>query len=666
MRTKAPQFGRSKVEHLRQQAGIAVAQVLRKQAVDAGSDHMATGLGSDVVFPNPRLGASKMGMTPAHEALWRDRNPTRTCGRVVELAVSSCRMTGPRSWPRQCDAGLAISLVRVIVAYMKGVADGRQRNGMRAIAWLELAVLVLFAWTRVQGYAAHVDLHVADEVFYLDVGRNWMAHGHWPGLGYGPLYCAVVACLHAVLPSSMLPADVLYAGLAIGSSVCLWWALRALVPSPLALLAAAWWTCLGAILQPQSAAGVALPNVYAFGALMMLAVLAALARRKHWFALAMLALLPLARPEAALWIIAIAALQFLLSKRQGSKQRSFLLVAIAVVCAGILMAPSVQERSWVAFSQHYARFATLLELKEAYGITSTSQVDDATALQAWITMQNAFAHPEQVVARDFLGAESIMSAASANPDAFLRFVGFNFKDVFEIGAQALLPTCTHRTTTYWLAGLLIVLASVGWFRYLRGRSTWRAPPRTVWVACLATLTCAASTVWVGARQELLLPLALPMLVCLTGGLAALAPGRSKLAPVVRWGLPVSLFALALLVPGPFAAASSSTPLHRQGLRLLRHSPPPARSLVLCDNAKGFRIYSALRGVRWAQPGGAQVLGKDVNKLLTKSDIDHVLVNALLVQNLPGIDAALRARKGASWHIVAAFEQTVLWRKSKVQ
>ena len=448
----------------------------------------------------------------------------------------------------------------------------------RCVAAAEFAVIVLVVWTRFVGFTEHVDLHAADEIVYYLAGVDLFAHGTMPSLAWGPLYSFAYGCLALFPIDGHLPDTMLMLSAGFGS-LALWWALRAVAPSPLAVVAATWYAASPIILQASAEGPVPGPGVYAFNAIFVFLSFGAMARGRVWLAIGMLCLVSLGRAENLPWLLAFAMCAVLLPSMRARRRSSLGMLALAVAVAAMVAAsPDHRDRAWLAFRQSYGQQACLQELAEEW-VRLEGKVDPERARFVPFELQAAFDVPDRWIERDFPGARSVLDALQSNPEPVLAMVSRNL---------TVLPFALEYTwsTTFlprpWSSRVLALATLLAIGGLWQRRRVAGLPPTDVrsllpWYLATSVLVLGVP-LFVAARPELGLA-TIPLLAwILCRGLASLAPvfwQRPAIAPSTI----AVVVALLVAVPGPFRGPALPMP-YRDGLALLKEHLPPGEVRLL--------------------------------------------------------------------------------------
>lgn len=489
-----------------------------------------------------------------------------------------------RGWNGSADALAAKIRARVSMDSRRAhttATDPRPGNRPVALAALELGVLVALLGALLWGFRGHLDLHAWDEAIYHRGGLQ-LAEGKISGyvLAWAPGLSAAYALLTRFPLGGAHANDVMIVCCAVASTLALWWAFRALLgPAVGTAIAAFWVASLPAHIQTGN---MAQTNVYVFVAGLCFAALGCIARGKHRTALVVLAFAGFTRPEISFFTILYGAGIAVAAFRSSSIPRG---AAVATPLVGIALAamhmtlPDARDRSWLVFRQHYGM--GLQERK--LGTTDAKEV--------------ALAHldPDPLVAESFSGADSIASAALANPGAMAEHMLANLLAIAE-------PLTTVSTRAFawapplrWsLVGLLAALAVLGLGRlprpWLRCHRPW-----AVWIFLGASLLTVPINLLVRPRPELLLGL-LPLVFTVAGGLAGaggalLVQSRGIAASAPRWIVVACVLALLALAPRPFGPLQRVQLNQRTFVPMLERADLEPKSSLVAHNATNLLSYT---------------------------------------------------------------------------
>lgn len=533
-------------------------------------------------------------------------------------------------------------------------------------AALEVLVLWWFCASRLTGYCARVDLHTADELNYLWGGVDLLRTGDVPSLAMCPAYSLLYAALSLLPIPGHLP-DAAFVFVALGAPTACWWALRALVPSPLALLAAAWFGSLTVVVQ-SATGGTALSGIYVFTSMLVWLATGALARGRLRTSAALFLLVALTRPEHAPWWLVAASVAAALPGFR--PQRRACIATAAIAAAALLFValhPDYRARSWLTFCQHYSVETVVQELGREWE-ASGGRVAPERLLAAQRELASAFAQPEPIVRRDFPGADSVVAALRIAPDRALPFALGNLRKLPDAARRALESTALPAGGNGWLLILLAALAATGWLRRRRtgtvpaGARAGAGPMLALYLAAspLAVLGAAIAA----ARPELTLPVVVAFVWFVAAGLgglvgAAPAGARSPGRTALRVGAGCAVAAAAWWLPGPFQGPERSVPV-RDGLQLCRDDAPTDRGPHRVATSWPPLLARLLEGPGTEVAPVRDFAGADFAAWLDRQRVDRVLATPEFAAGLPaGVDwqAPLRA---APWREIARRGDVVLF------
>lgn len=443
-------------------------------------------------------------------------------------------------------------------------------NAARLLAAAEAAALLALVWMQWIGVGDHKDLHPWDELRYYWAGVDLLA-GVLPALEWAPLYSLAYAAL-SLLPIDGHVPDTMCSLCAFAAPLALWWALRAVVPSPIAVAAAAWFLTSPVALYSRPEGPSVLPSVYVFSAVFAFLAVGALARKRLWVAFALLVVVASTRTEALPWLLAVAVIAATSRAVRDQRPAALAMVAIATCMTVLsLLHPGYRERSWLAFQQSYGRDACLAELADEWARLE-GNVDPARAQQLPYLLDAAFHDPSRYIARDFDGASSVLSAMRSNPEAFFAKVEANLLQLPTTLGYAWRTTLLPPVWSVRCLSVLGLIALLGWWRG-RGRprnnddGARRLLPWWLWTSTLVL----AIPLCVSSRPELALP-TIPLVAWFVGrGVADLAPSWWQRRSVAVATIALSL-SIALAVPGPFRGPAEPMQ-YRDGVALLREQLP---------------------------------------------------------------------------------------------
>jgi hypothetical protein len=336
----------------------------------------------------------------------------------------------------------------------------------------------------------------------------------------------------------------------VGCTGALFFLLRPLIGFVPALLAVALWTA--SPLALHCATGVAPPQTYLLSAALAWFG-AGLAVRGHWiWATMAFALAVIERGETSLALGAAAAVGWFVMP---ADRRRPVLLLLGVSFAGFafhqLYAPS-KERTWLAFRQHYAGGAVL-------------RGDGAPNAD--------FGNPDATVQRDFGAADSLASAARANPGALASHAVSNLVQLPGVACQVVVTPFGQEPVLRW--AIVAALGSALVWTMTRGRRRARRSFRARrWI--LAALGA-------GALAAMVVPvLLLPRCSFLT---AVVPFAMTCLGLVLRGAIPRRLNASWVLAAGAVVLFVVPLPF-ADGHVHLREVRATVRLLQRCDLRPG--------------------------------------------------------------------------------
>ncbi|MEQ1634754.1 MAG: hypothetical protein ABL997_20410 [Planctomycetota bacterium] len=443
-------------------------------------------------------------------------------------------------------------------------------NAARLLAAAEAAALLALVWMQWIGVGHHKDLHPWDELHYYWAGVDLLA-GVLPALEWAPLYSLAYAAL-SLLPIDGHVPDTMCSLCAFAAPLALWWALRCIVPSPIAVAAAAWFLTSPVALYSRPEGPSVLPSVYVFSAVFAFLAVGALARNRLWLAFALLVVVSSIRAEALPWLLAVTVVAATSRSLRDRRGAAMAMVVIALCLTALsLLHPGYRDRSWLAFQQSYGRDACLSDLAEEW-VRLDGKVDPARAQQLPHLLDAAFHDPWPYVERDFEGASSVLSAMMANPQAFFAKVEANLLQLPTTLGYAWRTTLLPPDWSVRCLCVLVLIALVGWWRErfrrrIDGDGARRLLPRLLWTSPLVL----AIPLCVSSRPELALP-TIPLVAWFVGrGVALVVPSLWQRRSVAIATIALVL-GLALAVPGPFRGPAEPMQ-YRDGVTLLREQLP---------------------------------------------------------------------------------------------
>ncbi|MEZ5989312.1 MAG: hypothetical protein R3F30_09355 [Planctomycetota bacterium] len=454
-----------------------------------------------------------------------------------------------------------------------------ERRKLRSLDAAHVLVLVLLSLLMVGFRILLVDIHPADEIYYLCRGR-WLLEGRWWHLepAWGPVYSICYGVLDLLTVNGLQAMDFMVGLRVIGSTLALYWVFRALTGPGWAFAFAVVWLTGPCVTDLDRIWGTPRIGVFVFCAGLAFVALGCFLRRRTRWGLLVTALLPLCRPE---WALAIPVLALLWWRRSRSGQHgrraAILALAASLAALAFLAGPGNRARSWWAFRQHYAMLAAQRD---------PGPVPPGT---------DPFAEPDAIMRHDFGDAGSIPAAAVAAPGHFLAHLGHNLSALPEAFATAFLSpfggSTYVRIATLIAFGLLLDFA----FRRRRREVGRQDPFHWAMAFAISCTVAILSALLIQARSELLLPAA-PLLYLM---LASGAP--RKAVPVGRWeellacGFVVMLLGTTGFV-GHFPPRSDRTavvvlasPEGPRSGRLLGTNPEPYRDLLDLEDVTPLRF-----------------------------------------------------------------------------
>lgn len=511
-------------------------------------------------------------------------------------------------------------------------------------------LLVAFVVWRWRGYTQSVDLHAYDEFHYLNAGlRLWRLEA-LPELAWAPAYSAVLALLHLALPDGAWCFDLMNFLVRLGVAVACWWAFRPVLPSVACWLLGVWLTLLDCLTLDVGAGVMAGGNVYGFGLACLVVALGCWLRRRVLFAVLACSVLVCVRGEYGVFVLALFIFGWLL--RVDGRLR-FVVGALAALAllAMATLAPSAKARSWLAFEQHYARFAMHQRLLDRY--VSIDRMTRSEIMDALAAINGAFDEPWPVISEDYPGARTLGDAVRIAPQRVMAFAIANAKAAPAGVIGAVSPAALGRASVLFaLAGLALIGAA------RHGICAWRGSRRARRVlagllACCVTVL--PSFFLTGLRTELALPLGLAVMLCAACGLSACL--ERLLGPSHVYGAWIGV-AVALLIavaqglPKPYASAGQESMPVRDTLAALqefRQDLTSSKFLVAKNCAFAFKRLCWQQGANFVDSGPFSAAGpEDAARLLAERGVNLVVWDRWLAFELRNAPAMLAELQGANW------------------
>ena len=464
---------------------------------------------------------------------------------------------------------------------------------LRARPSLEALALVAYVALLVAGVVSWLELSFGDDAAYWGAGQR-LAHGdasEWR-IEWSPLYVSAYAAL-AKLPLPGHRMDWMHALCVLGSTLALWWALRARCAPHVALLLAGFWALLE---LPLRATG----RVYVFDMALWSLAGGCFLRRRYLPALALMSLAAIDRRETGLWLLALALVVCRWRRALPPWQRA----AFVAAAAGVLVLPPLLGgggRFWFAFSQHYALGAV------ERGLTDTNPWLDHEALRR----------------AAFPTADSFIAAARENPGEVAAHVLHNLQALPDATADAFFkPLRPQPIARAVLMALLAGGLALAVWRRRRGLGFRDLADRHTLVFCAAAAAPLAVVLVLYPRPALLTPLACTPFVLI--GTLLNVDGRTDRPRAT------ALAAAAMLV---FAALVPAPP--RDPARLQRRR---AVALLAERSAGRHGALLAVEALRWTQVANRV----DLEPLELSGDIDTRLGQRPALVLLDARDAGTRA------------------------
>lgn len=447
------------------------------------------------------------------------------------------------------------------------------------MAWKLAAglLLVVLQLALLRGFTNHLDLHPSDGVLYVRNGLL-LLRGEPPAnlLAWGPVLAVGYAGLHAAGVAVEHLHDVMTALVAVGSTLGLFWLLAGACGARPALLLAALWASGPVVLNPSDSW--APPPTYLLAAALAWSALGFVLRGRHRLAVVLFALAALERGEVALVLLLGSAAWWWLAPARRGRRAALAVFAVAAALFALhqLHGPA-RDRTWLAFRQHYAGAMAMREQR-------TDGYDEPAG--------------DALIARDFPGATSPLSAAASNPGAVLAHAMHSALALPDAVAALCLTPFAHAPPWRW--GCLCLVGAALGVVLLRGRGRRRLSRllrgRRVLLGALAAggAGSLATVLLLWARPVLLWPL-VPLLTVPVGLALSALPLRRRVGPWPAFGL---VAAFAALAPRPFGDDVVGLREVRATLHLLqRHEFAPTD--VLCaEHAKLLlALVGGARGVR---------------------------------------------------------------------
>jgi hypothetical protein len=454
-----------------------------------------------------------------------------------------------------------------------------------------LALVLFVQVVSAFGFWRVLDLHTADETVYLRAGQELLALEADPEelVAWGWPYALLSALLGLVFDGA-LQQDVLLALVALLSTLALFQALTAVASDATAVLVAGLW----------ATASIARGNhlgVYLFTAALVFLAFGAFARGRPAWGTAWLFLAACTRAELVPWML-LAGLLVLRSERRCGAWLAGLGALLLVTHA---LVPATRERSWLAFSQHYALDRWQ---EEASG---TEALDPLVRRR---DRRLALGRPEERLSADFGDCESLVCAALHAPGRVAAHLGRNAARLpGELLALAR-PFPESPGPGRALGVLFLALAGLGLLVREREREPWLpAPVRSLFVSAPVLLL---AVLVVRPKAVYLLPLVVPLAFLAARGARVLVR-RTGLGRTVEESAPTlaaTLLCLAALLP----TAGGGAPRMQRARALVaevRADPELAgRTLVALPRTRGLepllpagtRVHHAPAAVARGTPG----------------------------------------------------------------
>ncbi|MCC6672100.1 MAG: hypothetical protein IT458_13645, partial [Planctomycetes bacterium] len=432
--------------------------------------------------------------------------------------------------------------------------------------------------------------------------------------------------------------------------LALWWALRACVPAPLALLAGVWLATSPVVLESTTIGGYPIPHVYTFHAFLVAIAVGCVARGRVAAGALVLAAAVTDRAEFAPWFLCFAILASAASPLRAHRSMALVLAGLALVLLAVpLLHAGHRERSWLAFRQHYARGAVYQDLLREWAEGGGS-LDPQRVQTAARDLEAAFTHPDERVQRDFPGAASLADALRIDPARLLGHVERNLCMLPASLSVTLSSTLLPPALPWWSLAALGGCVAAGWWRRRHAAGPSGSDPRRLLPVFLLTSPAALLVplvVW--SRPELALPV-FPLaawIVC--GGACGLLPSGERWRRRLALAGPALVLGIAWLVPGPFTGPAPALQ-HRDSLELLRRCLPPGEVRLLSTwTAFQLRLLErpGIAAVTLGAPGD-----RTFAQVLAEERVDHVLRTPQLELQASGLKDLATTLEGNGWREVA--------------
>lgn len=531
-----------------------------------------------------------------------------------------------------------------------------KNGGMGVRPCLEAAGVVVWQGCMLRGFTASLALHTHDEPTVIAQGRA-ILDGAWPDalLGWAPIESLAYAGLQ-LLPLPAVPlSDVMLVLCAVLAPLALWWMLRAIVPAPAAFLSACAWGSSSQVLQ--HATSMAPPTVYVFVSCFYFVAIGCAVRGHGKTAFVLACCACMERGELTLWFLTAAVLLSWTTWRR-LRRLPIPQALVMVTAIGLFVlhqsVPSCRGKSWLAFQQHYAM--------------TTAQRQAGAVNRAAAT--HAFAHPTEIMDRDFPGASSIPGALLSNPRAFAAHLIHNAcrtpSAILTVLLGTRLPPSPLRASLLLLIAVLVLLGLVrGWSSF---RCRWRSLPTAARSAFLTVPALVTVALVIHPTPSYLLPLSalwIPGVALLACAGCSSTPLLLRARRVLTVAIPLATLLAAPLAPRNYPVTHGNHRLIRQTLAILERNAVSrnARTLLFgADPVSAYRAHDreALVEVRRFVDRGPETL----QRVLDTGGVDYIYLNMSFVPWLGPLIQVLQAELDTDrWELVDLNSFETLFRRS---
>lgn len=407
---------------------------------------------------------------------------------------------------------------------------------------------------------------VGDDLAYFRYGAELLHNGtlRW---AWSPVF-TLLNSLASLIPGFALhPIDLIGLTLAVGSTLALWWMLRAALPPDAALVAAMWW----AFLWPTPLT----MHLFLF-TMSVWTVSCGFFLRGRWFwALIFAGLGMVDRIETALWLFALGLIVLFYGRTLGARWHWRLVYPLlpVVFVAAVSGLPARESRAWLAFSQHYGE-----SLRQRLGGPIER---DGVVLDPWSNWQ-------LVMEWKFPGAEGPLQAVWGNPSEAVAHFTHNLAALPRSFARLFFAPFPDPAWLYigLLLGLLATLLLGVWRNRRDLRSYMQCLTPAGWALVVSGLAMISVAVFVHPRREFLVIWSAPVFLLLTAVLAWREQARAP-ARVVVW-IALLVAAAGWAMNGVCPPGTGPPPL-RAALSLLGRELPRADHLRLVAVDAGYHV-----------------------------------------------------------------------------